>query len=46
VADLIRDAGLLDDVKTVAEGLLRDDPECVEPLISRWLGQGARYAEV
>ncbi|WP_228124838.1 ATP-dependent DNA helicase RecG [Candidatus Methylospira mobilis] len=46
VADLIRDSGLLDDVKTVAEDLLRDEPECVEPLISRWLGQGARYAEV
>lgn len=46
VADLVRDAGLLDDVKTVAEGMLKDSPEHVEPLLSRWLGQGARYAEV
>jgi ATP-dependent DNA helicase RecG len=46
VADLVRDAALLDDVKATAETLLRDAPACVEPLIARWLGQGTRYAEV
>ena len=47
VADLARDADLLDPVKLVAEALLKDVPEAVEPLLLRWLGEGgARYAEV
>jgi len=47
VADLARDGDLLDQVKLVAEALLKDVPEAVEPLLRRWLGEGgARYAEV
>jgi len=47
IADLARDGGLLDQVKLVAETLLKDAPEAVEPLLQRWLVDGgARYAEV
>jgi ATP-dependent DNA helicase RecG len=47
VADLARDGEMLDQVKLVAEALLKEAPEGVEPLLRRWLGEaGARYAEV
>ncbi len=47
IADLARDGDLLDQVKSVAETLLKDVPESVEPLLKRWLADGgARYAEV
>ena len=46
IADLERDAGLLDEVKPAAQRLLQTHPETVEPLIQRWLGERTRYAEV
>ncbi len=46
IADLARDGDRLDRVKSVAETLLKDHPESVEPLLSRWLAEGVRYAEV
>jgi len=47
IADLARDGDLLDQVKLVAEALLKDVPEAVEPLLRRWLADGGtRYAEV
>jgi len=46
VADLLRDQDLLDAARYTADRLLRDHPTCVEPLIRRWIGSGARYGEV
>ncbi|MCB1766460.1 MAG: ATP-dependent DNA helicase RecG [Candidatus Competibacteraceae bacterium] len=46
IADLLRDQDLLNVVRHTADLLLRDHPDCVEPLIRRWIGAGARYGEV
>lgn len=46
VADLLRDQDLLNAVRHVADELLRDHPDRVEPLIRRWIGAGAHYGEV
>jgi ATP-dependent DNA helicase RecG len=45
VADLGRDRELMDAVHGVAERMLRDYPERVEPLIRRWLGNSVQYVE-
>lgn len=44
IADLMRDADLLPHVQKIAQRVLRDFPESVTPLIQRWLGDSARYA--
>ena len=46
IADLLRDAALLEPVERVAEQLLLDHPEHVPHLIRRWLGQAERYGAV
>ena len=46
IADLSRDAGMLDLVKENADILLRDYPANVEPLIRRWLGERELYGNV
>ncbi|MER2526787.1 MAG: ATP-dependent DNA helicase RecG [Candidatus Competibacter denitrificans] len=46
VADLLRDQDLLNAARYAADRLLSDHPDCVEPLIRRWIGVGARYGEV
>lgn len=46
IADLIRDADLLDNIATVADSVLKDQPEIVTPLIERWLGNRSDYSEV
>lgn len=46
VADLLRDQDLLNAARYAADRLLREHPDCVEPLIRRWIGAGARYGEV
>ncbi|MGM0694916.1 MAG: ATP-dependent DNA helicase RecG, partial [Pseudomonadota bacterium] len=47
VADLERDADLLDRVAPLAEALLDTYPEASRPLIQRWLGEEAgRYGQV
>jgi ATP-dependent DNA helicase RecG len=43
IADLQRDAGLLDAVRGVANQLLRDHPDNCRGLIERWLGSNHRY---
>lgn len=45
VADLLRDAHLLDEVKRVAEQLLVDYPEQSRALLVRWLGRGHEYLQ-
>jgi ATP-dependent DNA helicase RecG len=46
IADLQRDQDLIPRVAQCAERLLREQPDHVEPLIRRWLGEGMRYSEV
>jgi ATP-dependent DNA helicase RecG len=46
IADLVRDAELLDNIHTIADSLLADTPESVAPLIERWLGHRPDYSEV
>ena len=44
IADLVRDAHWLPQVKHCAEQLLHDYPDNVDALIRRWLRSGERYA--
>ncbi|ARN76344.1 ATP-dependent DNA helicase RecG [Oceanicoccus sagamiensis] len=46
IADLERDSHLLEQVKVVAEQLLQQHPNAVDPLIQRWLADGEQYAQV
>lgn len=46
IADLTRDADLLDAVQAAARTLLDEDPVAVSELIRRWVGEGERYAQV
>lgn len=46
VADLQRDRALLPEVARTAAALLHDNPQAVEPLIARWLGERTAYGEV
>ena len=43
IADLARDADLIETVGLSAERLLERHPEVVAPLLSRWVGQGLHY---
>ncbi|PWG64797.1 ATP-dependent DNA helicase RecG [Sediminicurvatus halobius] len=46
IADLHRDADLIDAVQAEADALLDDYPEAAAALIRRWVGEGERYAQV
>lgn len=46
VADLVRDADMLGDIRKAADIIVRQFPAQVEPLVSRWIGQGSRYGRV
>ena len=46
IADLVRDADLLDNIPPVVDALLSDSPESITPLIERWLGHRPDYSEV
>lgn len=46
IADLMRDADLLPAVRDMANSLWRTDPEQVDCLIERWLGESQEYAQV
>ncbi|RKR07213.1 ATP-dependent DNA helicase RecG [Kushneria sinocarnis] len=47
IADLTRDRDLLEPVRELADALLEQAPDAVEPLIRRWLGEEAnRYGQV
>jgi ATP-dependent DNA helicase RecG len=46
VADLIRDADLLPQVRSTAELLLRDNAACIAPLRQRWIGNAEDYGRV
>lgn len=46
IADLVRDAELLDNIAAIADSLIVNNPESVLPLIERWLGCRPDYSEV
>ncbi len=46
IADLTRDQALLPTVLHAAQYIEQHAPEAIEPLIQRWLGDSAHYAEV
>jgi ATP-dependent DNA helicase RecG len=46
VADLSRDQGLLETIPAVAERLFTENPDRVDKLIHRWIGDSARFAGV
>jgi ATP-dependent DNA helicase RecG len=46
VADLARDAHLLNRIPPVADSLLKHHPQQVDKLIQRWVGDAARYVGV
>ena len=46
IADLVRDAAMLDDVKDAADHVLGRHPQVVDSLVRRWLGENIHYANV
>jgi ATP-dependent DNA helicase RecG len=46
IADLLRDQDLVPGVQALADRLLAEHPECVTPLIHRWIGERVQYADV
>jgi ATP-dependent DNA helicase RecG len=46
VADLIRDADLLPEIRQTADEMLRTHPARAAAIIRRWIGEGGRYGEV
>ena len=46
IADMQRDALLLEDIKKVSESLMLNNKEIVDPLINRWLSDREEYANV
>ena len=46
VADLARDADLLDAIQQAGEQLFTESPHAIQPLCDRWLGISTDYAEV
>jgi ATP-dependent DNA helicase RecG len=44
IADFARDAGLLPQVRELADRLLADAPDTADRVIDRWVGGAARYA--
>jgi ATP-dependent DNA helicase RecG len=46
VADLVRDADLLDGVRATATLLLKEQPQYVAPLVRRWIGTGEQYGRI
>jgi ATP-dependent DNA helicase RecG len=46
IADLERDAGLLEEARALADSLLREQPQVAELHLSRWLGQAEEYVKV
>jgi len=46
VADLSRDAELLEDIRQIADEFFTDNPDAVQTLRDRWLGASADYSEV
>ena len=46
IADLARDAELLDTIQLTGEYMFTESPQAIQPLCDRWLGTSTDYAEV
>jgi len=46
IADLARDADLLDNIQQIGDRFFTESPHAIQPLIDRWLGESTEYAEV
>ncbi|PCI21546.1 MAG: ATP-dependent DNA helicase RecG [Piscirickettsiaceae bacterium] len=46
LADLQRDAYMMDDIASTAETILEQQPEIIDALLRRWLGNSVEYAHV
>lgn len=46
IADLQRDQALIPQVAEMADQIFQHYPDCVEPLINRWIGAAKKYAVV
>ncbi|MCU7939337.1 MAG: ATP-dependent DNA helicase RecG [gamma proteobacterium symbiont of Bathyaustriella thionipta] len=46
IADIIRDQDLIPEINTLAQRLINDYPETVDPIINRWIGQKMEYQNV
>jgi len=46
IADHVRDAAMLDEVKDAADHVLSQHPQVVDSLVRRWLGENIHYANV
>ncbi|MCW8929198.1 MAG: ATP-dependent DNA helicase RecG [Gammaproteobacteria bacterium] len=46
IADIIRDQHLIPEVNALAQTLINDYPEVVEPIINRWIGKKMDYQNV
>ena len=46
IADLVRDEALMEPAKDVANKLMHDCPQWVEPLLRRWLKGGENFADI
>ena len=46
IADISRDAAMLDDVKEACDVIMQQYPDIIDPLIARWLGDKVHYVHV
>ena len=46
VADIGRDSSMLDDVKLASELIMQHNPEYVDPLVKRWIGDRINFVNV
>ncbi len=46
VADLVRDAGLLPQIQSVAQNLMLNHPDAAAPIMERWIGEAGEYGNV
>jgi ATP-dependent DNA helicase RecG len=46
IADLARDADLLDKIQQTGEQIFTESPQAIQPICDRWLGTSTDYAEV
>jgi ATP-dependent DNA helicase RecG len=46
IADLARDADLLENILQAGNQIFTESPQAIEPLCDRWLGASSDYAEV
>lgn len=46
IADIIRDQHLIPEVNMIAQRLINDYPDTVDPIINRWIGQKMEYQNV